>query len=267
MEQQITDSDESGRPTDALLAKAVKKGSRGAQLSSDKLCINCKCTSHVANTCWQKGGAIEGKCDEVLAKNQKCCNQRDKKKQGSATLKHMTDNSGCVYLVNDATGEAIYMLPTPPTAPTPAGTVNVSSPEFAGLASDPMPASFTSLAPGDHFEFDSFLAFEEVIKVSMDWCDHCCDIDLAAITVSPDNVTACVPISVSPFFLDTGATTHINHDCSNFLTLHPIQTRLVQGVSGSIISTAGIGPTKLTAGKGVHTILKDVLSYLAQQFT
>ena len=40
---------------------------------STKICSNCKRSGHLANTCFQKGGTMEGKKDEVLAAKAKSC--------------------------------------------------------------------------------------------------------------------------------------------------------------------------------------------------
>ncbi len=62
-----------------------------------------------------------------------------------------------------------------------------------------------------------------------------------------------------PFWLDSGASTHISPERSDFFELHAITPRSVMGVGGSSILAIGIGKIRLYVGKGRCLILDNVL--------
>jgi hypothetical protein len=50
---------------------------------SNKICSNCRCSEHMTDTCFQPGGAMEDKKDEVLAAKAKARADRSKEKGSS----------------------------------------------------------------------------------------------------------------------------------------------------------------------------------------
>jgi len=66
-----------------------------------------------------------------------------------------------------------------------------------------------------------------------------------------------------PFYLDTGATTHISPSHNDFLLMHPIASRPVCGIGGSLIFTIGIGEIRLRIAHSAWILLQDALFILA----
>ena len=123
--------------------------------------------------------------------------------------------------------------------------------EFIGLATDTMsPAFLESLSAGDKFEYEAFLIMEPEPVTSIDWREYTkADVNIAAISVTaPNGPCSVVSIDAGPFFLDTGATTHISPSRDDFFDLHPIPPCSVKGIGGSSIQALGIGTVKLVIG-------------------
>jgi len=68
-----------------------------------------------------------------------------------------------------------------------------------------------------------------------------------------------LPFTEYPFFLDTGATTHITPERSDFESLHPIAPYPISGVGGSRIYAVGKGTVKIQIPDGVQLTLENVL--------
>jgi len=137
-----------------------------------------------------------------------------------------------------------------------------ASSEFIGLATDTMSLAFlNSLDLGDDFEYDTFMLTVVEPKASVDWHEYTnFDVDIAAISVNASlGPHTTVSVNAGPFFLDTGATTHITPTSDDFFDLHPIPPRSVKGVGGSFIHAVGIGSMKLIISHGAHMLLQDVL--------
>jgi hypothetical protein len=67
----------------------------------------------------------------------------------------------------------------------------------------------------------------------------------------------------TPFYIDSGATSHCSPVRANFIDLVPIKARDVKGMSGTCISAIGRGTIKLKCSKGNNLVLRDVL-YIPQ---
>ena len=76
---------------------------------------------------------------------------------------------------------------------------------------------------------------------------HSCPTDLAAISTDAPNQATRTVISLEefPFYLDSGATTHISLSHDDFFLLWPIASCPVKGVGGTSIFTIGIGEIRL----------------------
>lgn len=168
---------------------------------------------------------MEGKRDEVLAARKA---RRDAKSStkggkgsGSSTpggVRH--DQSGRAYLV-DATGHAVF-LATSSTTPTSEAVPA----EFAGLATEQIPDSYFASNPGAYLsEDEAYVTIEDSFEASVDWRERRRNnIDMAALSVTvPINISHnSLPIDASPFFLDTGATTHISPERTDFFRLESL---------------------------------------------
>jgi len=66
-------------------------------------------------------------------------------------------------------------------------------------------------------------------------------------------------LDTNPFFLDTGATTHISPDASDFTSLKTISPRSIKGMSGDAIAATGMGQIRLSLANGATLTLTDAL--------
>ena len=263
LEQQLINNDTS-QSTITLIAHAPICQNR----HSDKRCSNTKCPSpagHTIKECWGSGGGMEGKRDEVLAarkaRQDAKSSTKSRKGTGSNTSSGVHhDQSSCAYLLN-ATGHAIYLatLTTTPTtekAPT----------KFAGLAMEQIPDGWWACNMGvERSKYKTYITTEGSFEVSIDWRERRRDnVDIAALSVAtPINIShTSLPIDASLFFLDTGATTHISPEHTDFFKLKPLSPQPIKGISGSIIHTIGIGSIKIHIEKA--TTSRSKMSYMSR---
>ena len=93
-------------------------------------------------------------------------------------------------------------------------------------------------------------------EATVNWNIRRRDIDIAAISeIAPSTLL----INASPFFLDTGATTHITPEHIDFAQFLMINPQSIKGIGHSVILAIGIGSIKLKIAKGNHITFKNVL--------
>src|SRR6202167_2174026 len=130
IEQEIVYKTKRESSSDTALA-AQSSHRRNQNARSTKICSNPICphpNGHLASDCWEKGGAMEGKRDEVLARRAKARDERDKKKNeaslttpsgGPSASGIRRDKSGRAYIVDSMSGQAI-LLPSADDSSVPA---------------------------------------------------------------------------------------------------------------------------------------------------
>ncbi|OBZ71895.1 Retrovirus-related Pol polyprotein from transposon TNT 1-94 [Grifola frondosa] len=241
-----------------------------------KLCSNCKASGHVADTCWQEGGGMAGKRDEVLAAKKRAREKdkgTEKDKGGSAVRR---DTQGRAYIVDANTKQAFYLADSTVTATSTTSTPssgtstpsNASVTEFAGLATDVsvgadnIPDWLQDLTVHDDTHYEAYVAMlPNDLRCSVDW-------DATSRDPSPaDLVIAPVPASEqahfvspdAPFLVDSGATIHISPCRADFSELVSIAPRGIEGFNGTVIHALGIGKIHLRVGRGNSFILENVL--------
>ncbi|KIK32230.1 hypothetical protein CY34DRAFT_19191 [Suillus luteus UH-Slu-Lm8-n1] len=147
IEQQLLNTEKSKRGDVALAAT----GKGGNRCSDHVPCGTCGATSHPTKDCFSKGGAMEGKRDEVMACKCAACKARSTttstnkgpaSKPMAATckpgsLRYDTNGHASAYLLDSKSHQAIYVASAP--EPTDAST---SSTKFTGLASDTITPAF-----------------------------------------------------------------------------------------------------------------------------
>ncbi|KAG2152986.1 uncharacterized protein EDB93DRAFT_1102754 [Suillus bovinus] len=155
-------------------------GKRGQQSQSNYFfCTTCHNWGHYAKDYFAKGGTMKGKHDKVLAR--KCAAQEASGKGGStskSTTKRAAstgkpggvwyDQGGCAYLLDDESGEAIYIA----SVPFPAPIINPSTADsckFSGLTCDTMTSAFIQeLSVNDDDEFSALPAAVDTLQTSID---------------------------------------------------------------------------------------------------
>ncbi|OBZ78456.1 hypothetical protein A0H81_02472 [Grifola frondosa] len=129
------------RASDSTGAAIALVAKGGPKATSKKICSNCKSTGHLADTCWQDGGGMAGRRDEVLAAKRQQRGKDTAKNSSSQNIQR--DTHGRAYLVDSSSGKAFFLTDsaTAPTSTassstTPSGTSTPATTEFAGLAAD-----------------------------------------------------------------------------------------------------------------------------------
>ena len=225
-------------------------------------CSHCKHVSHFADFCIQTSGKMAGQTLEEA-------------KAAYHALKGRTDN-GAVTQTTSAniasTGPpsksiggnkpiyfngvpynfipAMYMVPST-GAPLPSNSGGAMSAHIAEVDSD------------YDFDFMAHIAMFGMLRASIDWDKDARHVDLNQVPVEPVVFMAtCVPIrslQESPFFLDTGANTHISLECSDFKKLRLISPHPIAGLGGSCIFAVGIGTIDIQIAGGHKLVLENIL--------
>lgn len=257
-----------------------------------KTCTNCGKKGHTIESCIAAGGGMAGKTiEEAQAAMGKKKRKRDENSTAHANIASITNtrtttamaqnlvippasntnpiaanvcvSQGHTWVVN---GAQAFLVSSPANSGSNArfGTAPVANENannynsFAAIATT-HDEDYAIPAPTTHH---AWIATMDMFTTSLDW-------QAVSRTVSPDAMTAAIVPHTTrrqsmdlvriPFWLDSGASTHISPERSDFFELYPIQPRSVMGVGGSSILAIGIGKIRLYVGKGRCLILDDVL--------
>jgi hypothetical protein len=211
-----------GTSETALVARSGKPFKKSPKVCSNP---NCAKSGHTIDTCFTKGGGMEGKRDEVLAAKAKAREDRNNKSAPSNAIRR--DQSGRAYIVDSETNQAILLASDnkPPSS---------SDTALAAVAADSFPREwYTSMSAADHFEYDAL--FLEDHSASVDWRVRRKSVTTDAFLASSINSNSHTKLSsdTGPFILDSGATIHISPDASDFFELRAIPPRTIKGIGGS----------------------------------
>ncbi|KIM89862.1 hypothetical protein PILCRDRAFT_2139 [Piloderma croceum F 1598] len=190
---------------------------------STKICSNCKHSRHLADTCFQKGGMMEGKKDEVLTAKMKSRAEKGNTSTVANTNVVKRDQAGQAYILDAETGEAILLAESP--AP-----VSITSTDSALSAHTDNPffgyQTWTNLnfCDVDNDDYNALVALLDIEtpETSVNWCKNGKEeIEPEALTAEPFNSPSCTQVSpnLGPFILDSGATIHISPDRNDFIEL------------------------------------------------
>src|SRR5882762_1701312 len=241
------------------VALTMQTNGRRNQKLSTKVCTNPICPNpngHLGTDCWEKGGAMEGKRDEVLAKRATARDERNaksKKDTGGATASGIRrDKSGRAYIIDSVSGQAI-LLASADDAPAAETALAAISSTTSGNG------FYESMSKADKFEYDALLVEDH--SASVNWHESRKDVCADAFLASSLNTNSRTALSLhaGPFILDSGATIHISPDASDFFDLKPIPPRTIKGIGGSSISATGIGKIRLRVAKGLEITLDPAL--------
>src|ERR1700733_704016 len=262
IEQEIVYKNKCETSDTALAAQTGNRRNQGSNRST-KVCSNPICPNpvgHLGCDCWEKGGAMEGKRDEVLAKRAKAREERNKKKvdkDGAPTANNgptasgiRRDKSGRAYIVDSVSGQAILLASDDDSTSPTVALATLDS------ADDPI---YASMSDADCFEYDAL--FLEDHSASVDWHERRRTVSAGNCLVASINTNTRTALSADagPFILDSGATIHISPVSSDFYDLRAVAPRTIKGIGGSSISATGVGKIRLQIGKGVEITLEPVL--------
>ncbi|KAJ6625425.1 hypothetical protein B0H10DRAFT_1942667 [Mycena sp. CBHHK59/15] len=206
---------------------AVKAPASAKNTKSGSLCTTCN-GRHRTDDCWAKGGAIEGRRDEVL--EWRAARHKDKEsKQPSSTPKPAGKPR---FAMKDASGKTVYFMMADDDADSAASVI-------------------TEVTPNSELE--------ELYSAYHTRCDsNGSDLSMFA---DMDAHTALVTTSdCDPFAADTGATVHISPVKEDFHTLQPISPQRIWGVGGMYIEATAKGDIHIHRNSGCTFILHDALA-------
>ena len=238
----------------ALAAQSSAKGKTALT------CSNCKRSGHTAPWCIRPGGGMAGK----MIEESKEARRKDKdSKSGSNSSSNPTPSTSSARVQVSVKGQdgRAYLMLMDPSSLTPIVDSTQKPGEFAGIASISVDSITT-----DNIEYHGFMATiqeephepEGGYKANVDWNLHSKTINTADISIPPQYLDLLVTTDVSPFFIDSSASSGISPYKSDFSNLWPY-TRQVKGISGSIIDTYGIGDIKIKVTQDTILLLKDSL--------
>ncbi|KZT18528.1 hypothetical protein NEOLEDRAFT_1031456, partial [Neolentinus lepideus HHB14362 ss-1] len=256
-------------------AKATQSGVDvlAVQTLTGAVCTHCKCKGHLVASCWGPGGPMEGRCDEVLAAKAAKWNGKGHGPTPAATAPAATvassvgstgaravkcyDDSGRAYLLDPITRIA-YLCESIPAETASLVSATVHTAEATILHVNATPTVTTpdwlaaySDAAGDRYEYEAFLTLVDSFDCSLDWHKRgrtdLTYATLASLPVYPVEARGCTPLQHvdAPFYLDSGATTHVSPERSDFIDLWRVPPSPIWGVGGSTIHAIGIGRIKL----------------------
>ena len=224
-------------------------------------CSHCKHLGHLTDFCIQPSGKMEGRTLEEAKAAQRAASQCSSHPRNSFQTQ--------TALANVTTAETSTTESTQPTA-TPSITINgitYITANTPSISRSPTPTGSSALCTFEDdsqpindkgYYYNAFLAECGEIYASVDWDNQSkfeCQPQLVAYSVTGTPL----PFTEYPFFLDTGATTHITPECSDFESLHPTAPYPISGVGGSRIYAVGKGTVKIRIPDSVHLTLDNVL--------
>ena len=250
--QMLMGEKQRGTNSDAI-ALAAQGSAKGKQMPT---CSNCKRPGHSAQWCIRPGGGMAGKTIE----ESKDARRKDRgSKSGSTNSSGPTPTTSSARVPVSVKGQdgRAYLMLMDPSSLTPIVDSAQQPAAFAGIAS----ISADSITTDD-IEYHGFMATiqEEPIepvgghKANVDWNLHSKAVNATTDTTSQVLISS----DVSPFFIDSGASSGISPHKSDFMNLHPY-TRQVKGIGGSVIDAYGIGDIRLKITKNTELILKNSL--------
>ena len=209
--------------------------------------------------CIQPGGKMEGRTLEEAKAAQRAASQRFSRSGNSSQPQAASAN---VAVTEAPPTENVQTTATPSITINgityiPASTPSISrSPTPTGSSALYAFEDDGQLIDNKDYYYDTFLAECGEIYASVDW-DNQSEFESQSLAYSATG--APLPFTKYPFFLDTGATTHITPKRSNFELLHLIAPYPISGVRGSCIYAVGKGTVKIRISDGVHLTLDNVL--------
>jgi hypothetical protein len=278
--QKIIDSNSSARTaTSIALAARSTPGPRNNKSRPALFCTGCKGTTHTHPYCIREGGGMAGKSiEESKAQRRK---DMESAKGKASTNTHGGGAGNRVPVAHtDSNGKAFISYVDPSALYSSSGATAYAN--LASINTDDVVLSTEDLEhrafpvmhhvdvagayvygdmPGGVEPLPAWMTIEGDITSSLDWNAYSRPADLAAVsTNAPNQASRTIASSDEfPFYLDSGATTHLSPSREDFFTLRPIASRPVKGVGGTSIFATGIGEIRLRIAHGAWIVLLDVL--------
>jgi len=230
------------------------------------ICTNCQRPGHLVDFCVRAGGKMAGRSiDDAraaaanLRANAAKTNESKSTPSPSPASAHVattgtaqtsvTDNHSATTPNSIVIGGLTYSLNT---AKVPPATANIAVVD-----------QITSDSDDSLYSYHSYIALSGPTVASVDWTQYSQPPNPEAVDVTP--VTSNPGLALvtheadKPFILDSGASTHISPERSDFKNLRPIAPYSIQGFNGSSTQAVGIGDIDLRIALGHKLCLTDVL--------
>jgi hypothetical protein len=227
------------RQTDQVHAFKTQKESNPKQKMK---CSNCENNRHVIEGCWAKGGGSAGKApdwwNELQAKKAGKPKGKDQEKANALkdndSSNSHTESVGAAIVETDFAErfEDGYMS-------CPAIEITPNHPD----------------APKDPGEKCSVLWNRDTMRTPVNTTD--------VRPMTKEERVASMDKPDTPFYIDSGATSHCSPVRGDFISLVQIEVRNVKGMNGSYVSAIGRGTISLRCEEGTILKLVDVL-YIPQ---
>jgi hypothetical protein len=205
------------------------------------ICENCNYVGHSKPYCTKPGGGCEG--HTVAQANAKC----------NYDLA-MAATAGCQPKASAS---------SKPAAQTAQIAMIQEVANLATLKTDSLYSLIeASMCDGDRIEYDDAWLTTMDLKAGVDWSEfsRSAPSDEAFIAHPVLGCRFNTILDLLTWFIDTCASIHVSHECSNFYELRPLSCpHIVKGISGSSIAAVGIGSIRLKLAKGSILTLHDVL--------
>ena len=245
-----------GTRTDAI-ALTAQSSSKGKQAI---ICSNCKRPGHTAPWCICPGGGMAGKMIEESKEARRKDKDSKSSTPNSSGATPAASSTRVPVSVKGQDGRAYLML-MDPSSLTPVVDPAPKLNEFAGIAS----ISADSITTDD-IEYHGFMASIQEgptepaggHKANIDWNLYSKAVNMSDISTPFQHSDIPVSTDVSPFFINSGASSGISPHKCDFTNLRPY-TCQVKGIGGSIIDAYGIGDIKIRVAKGTILTLKNSL--------
>jgi hypothetical protein len=286
--QKIIDSNSSARTaTSIALAARSTPSPRNNKSRQALFCTGCKGNTHTHPYCIREGGGMAGRSIEESKAQRRKDMEAAKGKASMSTNGGGTGNRVPVAHT-DSNGKAFISYVDPSALYSSSGATAYAN--LASINTDEVVLSTEDLehhafaiihhvdvasaylhgnfprddAPAGSPSADDLPAWMTIngdITSSLDWNAHSRPADLAAVSASaPNQASRTVASSEEfPFYLDSGATTHLSPSREDFFSLRPIASRPVKGVGGTSIFAIGVGEVRLRIAHGAWIALQDVL--------
>ena len=168
IEQEIMYKNKHENSSDTALAVYTSSCHNRPSNCSNKICSNPICpqpNSHLGSNCWEKGGVVEGKRDEVLTRRAKADEDCERQKGSSnnnsgrpSASGICCDETGHTYIVDSVSGQAI-LLAAADDRTTPTLALAAFEP-----STDPI---YASMSNADRFEYHAL--FLDDHSTSINW--------------------------------------------------------------------------------------------------
>ncbi|KAJ7871456.1 hypothetical protein B0H14DRAFT_2570795 [Mycena olivaceomarginata] len=238
-------------------AARAAKAPVGKPSNTRGLCGTCN-GPHRTDECWGKGGAMEGRRDEVLERRAARRKEKEKPSSTSSSASAPAKPSAKPrFAMKDGKGNTVYFTMADDqaettTGPTPSATAAVARvPISDANETITSSAELEKIYATHHSRRDSGSSGYSYAAYTHPDVDSVTDSERAALGTAKR--------TVEPFVADTGATVPITPVREDFFTFENIAPFPIYGIAGNSITATGKGDVHIEQNDGGLLIIKNTL--------